>query len=103
MTRTANLLPLIAIMYCTDVGAEQNYFSGTSIAAIMTTQGIYVAADSKMVRLGSTNSDAGSTSKIVQVDNLFFANARLLKDTQGRFSVHEIGRASCRERVCLAV
>jgi hypothetical protein len=67
----------------------QNFFSGTTIVAIRTPSEVIVGADSKMVAIGDNLSDAGQTCKIIQVDNLFFAHARLFRDTLGTFSVSE--------------
>jgi len=64
-------------------------YTGSSIVAIRTPQNIFVGEDSKVVALGRASSNGLTASKIVQVDNLFFASAGLLRDEKGLFNVRE--------------
>jgi hypothetical protein len=67
----------------------QTFLSGTTVVGVRTPTEIIVGADSKMVAIGDNPTDAGQACKIIQVDNLFFAHARLMRDSWGTFSVSE--------------
>jgi hypothetical protein len=67
----------------------QAILTGTTVVAVRTKTEVVVGADSKMVAIGDNLEDAGQTCKIIQVDNLFFAHARLIRDSWGSFSVPE--------------
>jgi len=75
------LILLIISTAITIIMEIQTYLYGTTVVVIRTPHEILVGADSKMIAIGDKPSDAGLTCKIAQVDNLFFAHARLIKDS----------------------
>lgn len=66
-----------------------SFYYGTTIVAIRTPTEVIVGADSKVVAIGGEITDAPDGCKIIQVGNFFFAHAKILRDTLGKFSVHD--------------
>jgi len=64
----------------------QNVYVGTVIVAMRTDRAILVGADSKATLLNPER-EALMMCKIVQVDRVFFAFAKLARDTAGTFNV----------------
>jgi hypothetical protein len=71
------------------IATSNRIITGTTVVAIRTNTEIILAADSRIVAVGDTPQNVGTTCKIVRVGDIYFASAGLLRDTRNTFNVRD--------------